>query len=324
MLSIATVKVETRNGYALVKVSLENRGASVVGPGMMVGRQTLTGGAVRPVEFRNSTSIPPGSTAKVTQLLSAMRELEFTGYRQGDGVIIPFSGGMVKRASFLRSVAAVTARWWDEILSQSTSVVARLRARYATARTPLAVDKTVNHGGEVAARDWRSIYAEFGRWRREVFVPRVRSLGARFKGFHANAWLRLAEAKQRMHHRAEVDGQTWESVDVTMKRWWDEVLLPRTRLIVARFRAQDENAAVLVAEAKQERQHRDQMERQAWESVDARIKGWWDKVLLPRTRLIAARFKAQDQSPPPPIAEAKQKKQHRRTKQRNARHSKAR
>src|SRR5678815_3958611 len=105
MLSITTVKVETRNGYVLVKVSLENQGASVVGPGTMLGRQTLTGGAVRPVYFPNSTSILPGCTAKVNQLLSAMRDLEFTGYRQSDGVIIPFSGGMLRRLSFLRSVA---------------------------------------------------------------------------------------------------------------------------------------------------------------------------------------------------------------------------
>src|SRR5688572_2490916 len=84
MLSIERVKAETRDRYVLIKVSLENRGASVVGPGSMLGRQTSTGGAIRMVEFRNSTNIPPGCTASVSQMLSALKELEFTGYRQSD------------------------------------------------------------------------------------------------------------------------------------------------------------------------------------------------------------------------------------------------
>jgi hypothetical protein len=239
MLSIATVKVEARNGYVLVKVSLENPSASVVGPGTMLGRQTLAGGAVRLVEFPNSTSIPPGSTVKVSQLLSAMEELEFTGYRESDGTIIPVSGGMVKRLSFLRSVAAVT---------------------------------------------WPSISTGFGQWRAEVLVPRIRSIGARFKALPENAWLRIAEAKQKRQHRVQSERQAWESVDAEIIRWWDEVLVPRTRLIAARFKALHEKAWLRRAEAKQERQHRDQLERQAWESFDAQIMRWWDEVLLPRIR----------------------------------------
>ena len=190
MLSIATVKVETRNGYVLVKVSLENRSASVIGPGTMLGRQTLTGGAVRLVEFPNSTRIPPGSTAKVSQFLSAMKELEFTGYRESDGTIIPVSGGMVKRLSFLRSLAEVT---------------------------------------------WPSIHTELGRWRDEVLVPRIRSIGAGFKALHENARLRIAKAKQKRQHCAQSERQAWESVDAEIIRWWDEVLVPRTRVIAARF-----------------------------------------------------------------------------------------
>ena len=284
MLSITTVKVETRNGYVLVKVSLENQGASVVGPGTMLGRQTLTGGAVRPVEFPNSTSILPGCTAKVNQLLSAMRDLEFTGYRQSDGVIIPFSGGMLRRLSFLRSVAEATARWWNEVLQWSTSIVVRLRALHATAWMRLAIDRRVKHGAEVAAKDWRSINAEFGRWRGEVLLPRIRSIGAGFKALHENAWLRIAKAKQKRQHRDQSERQAWESVDAQIIRWWDEVLVPRTRLIAARFKALHEKTWLRRVEAKQERHHRDQLERQAWESFDAQILRWWDEVLLPRIR----------------------------------------
>ena len=336
MLSITTVKVETRNGYVLVKVSLENQGASVVGPGTMLGRQTLTGGAVRPVEFPNSTSILPGCTAKVNQLLSAMRDLEFTGYRQSDGVIIPFSGGMLRRLSFLRSVAEATARWWNEVLQWSTSIVvrlralhatawirlaidrrvkhgagvaakdlrsinaefgrwrgevlqwstsivARLRALHATAWMRLAIDRRVKHGAEVAAKDWRSINAEFGRWRGEVLLPRIRSIGGRFKALHENAWLRLAEAKQK-RHRDEMERQVWQSIDTEAMRRWSEVLLSRTTLMAARFKALHENARLRLAEAKQKRQLRDQVERHAWESIDAEILRWWNEVLLPRIR----------------------------------------
>ena len=283
MLSITTVKVETRNGYVLVKVSLENQGASVVGPGTMLGRQTLTGGAVRPVEFPNSTSILPGCTAKVNQLLSAMRDLEFTGYRQSDGVIIPFSGGMLRRLSFLRSVAEATARWWNEVLQWSTSIVVRLRALHATAWMRLAIDRRVKHGAEVAAKDWRSINAEFGRWRGEVLLPRIRSIGGRFKALHENAWLRLAEAKQK-RHRDQMERQVWQSIDTEAMRRWSEVLLSRTTLMAARFKALHENARLRLAEAKQKRQLRDQVERHAWESVDAEILRWWNEVLLPRIR----------------------------------------
>ena len=265
MLSIATVKVEARNGYVLVKVSLENRSASIVGPGTVLGRQTLTGGAVRFVEFPNSTSIPPGCTAKVSQLLSAMSELEFTGYRESNGGIIPVSGGMVKRLSFLRSLAEVT---------------------------------------------WPSIHTELGRWRDEVLVPRIRSIGAGFKALHENAWLRIAEAKQKRQHRAQSERQAWESVAPEIIRWWDEVLLPRTRLIAGRFKALHEKAWLRRAKAKQER-HRAQSERQAWESVDAQIIRWWDEVLLPRTRLIAARFKALHEKAWLRRAEAKHERQHR-------------
>jgi len=264
MLSIATVKVEARNGYVLVKVSLENRSASVVGPGTMLGRQTLTGGAVRFVEFPNSTSIPPGSTAKVSQLLSAMKELEFTGYRESDGTIIPVSGGMVKRLSFLRSLAEVT---------------------------------------------WPSIHTELGRWRDEVLVPRIRSIGAGFKALHESAWLRIAEAKQKRQHRAQSKRLARESVSAEIIRWWDEVLLPRTRVIAARLKALHEKAGLRRAEAKQEGRHRAQSERQAWESVDAEIIRWWDEVLVPRTRVIAARFKALHEKAGLRRAEAKQERQ---------------
>jgi hypothetical protein len=213
-----------------------------------------------------------------------MRELEFTGYRQSDGVIIPFSGGMVKRHSFLRSVAVVTARWWDEVLEQSTSIVARVRALHATTWMRLAIDRGVNHGAEVAVRDWRSMNAEVGRWRGEVLLPQIRSIGARLKALHESAWLRLAEAKQKRQNRAQVERQAWESLDAQIMRWWGEVLLPRTRLIAARFKALHENAWLRLAEAKQKRQHRAQVERQAWESLDAQIMRWWDEVLLPRIR----------------------------------------
>jgi hypothetical protein len=328
MLSIVKVKAEPRDRYVLVKVSLENHGASVVGPGTMLGRQTSTGGAVRLVEFRNSTNIPPGCTAKVSQMLSGMRELEFTGYRQRDGVIIPFSGGMVKRLSFLRSVAVVTARWWDEVLltlakvhkrvkdwaqvvgnalgsldagivrwcggvlvPRSRSIAARFRALYGTAWMRLEIDKRVNHGAEVAAGAWRSINAELVRWRDEVLLPRTRSIATRFKTLHQNGWLRPADAKQRRECRAaQVERQAWESFDAEiMRRWWDEVLLPRTRSIAARFKALHENGWLRLADAKQRTKHRAEVERQAWESADAEIMRWWNEVLLPRSRSIAAR-----------------------------------
>jgi hypothetical protein len=346
MLSIVTVKTETRDRYVLVKVTLENQGESVVGPGTMLGRQTSTGGAIRLVEFRNSTNIPPGCTAKVSQLLSAMRELEFTGYRQNDGVIIPFSGGMVKRLSFLRSVAGVTARWWDEVLlPRSTSIVARFRvllgnawilaevpkrvkdraqavgnalgslgagivqrcgrvlvprqssiaARFRALRgnawMRLEIDKRVNHGAEVAAKACLSINAELVRWRDEVLLPRTRSIGSRFKALHKNGWLRLADAKQRREHRARMERQAWEAADADILRWRDEVLLPRTRSIAARFKAFHKNGWFRRADAKQRRMHRAQMEREAWEAVDADILRWWGEVVLPRSRSIAARTK---------------------------------
>jgi len=346
MLSIVKVKTETRDRYVLVKVTLENQGASVVGPGTMLGRQTSTGGAVRLVEFRNSTNIPPGCTAKVSQLLSAMRELEFTGYRQSDGVIISFSGGIVKRLSLLRSVVVVTARWWDEVLvprctsivacfrvlhgnawslaevhkrlkdraqvvgnalgsldaeierwwggvllPRSKSIAARFRALHGTARTRLEIDKTVNHGAEVAAEAWRSINAALVRWRDEVLLPRTRSIAARFKALHKNGWLRLADSKQRRKHHAQVERQAWKSFDADIMRWWDEVLLPRTRSIAARFKALHKNGWLRLADAKQRRKHHAQVERQAWESVDADIMRWWDEVLLPRSSSIAARTK---------------------------------
>jgi hypothetical protein len=240
-----------------------------------------------------------------------MRELEFTGYRQSDGAIIPFSGGRVKRDSFLRSVAVVTAPWRDEILQRATSFVARVRALYATVWMRLEVERRVNHGAEVAARNWRLISAEFGRWRGEVLLPRINSLGAGLKALQENAWLRLAEAKQKGQHRAQVERQAWESADAEIIRWWHEALLPRTRLIAARFKALHKIAWLRLAEARQKAQHRAQVERQVWESVDAKIMRWWHEALLPRTRPIAARFKALHENAWLRLAEAKQKGQHR-------------
>jgi hypothetical protein len=326
MLSIAKVKVETRDQYVLVKVSLENQGASVVGPGTMHGRQTSKEGAVRLVEFRNSTNIPPGSTAKVSQLLSGMRELEFTGYRQSDGVIIPFSGGMVKRLSFFRSVVVVTQRWWDEVLvprstsivagfrvraqvagnalgsldadivrwwggvplPRSSSIAARFRALHGIDWMRLEINKRAQHWDEVAARARRSVNAELVRWWDEVLLPRSRSIAARTKTLHENGWLRLAGAKQRDH--AQLERQAWESVDARIMRWWNEVLLPRSRSIAARTKTLHESGWLRLADAKQ-REHRAQLERQAWESVDAEIMRWWNEVLLPRSRSIATRTK---------------------------------
>ena len=305
MLSIATVQLETRNGYVLVKVSLENQGASVVGPGTMLGRQTLAGGAVHAVEFRNSSSIPPGCTAKVSRLLSAMTELQFTGYRQSDGVIIPFSGGLVKRLSFLRSVAVVTAHGWDEARSRSASIVARLRALYATTWTRLEIDRRLNHGAEVAAQAWRSSHADFGRWRDEVLLPRIRTIGARSKALHENTRLRLADAKQKGKHGAEVAGQAWRSGNAGFGRWRDEVLLPRIRSIAARLKALHENAWLRLREAKQNGKHGAEEERQAWEAADAEIMRWRHEVLLPRIRTIAARFKALHENAWLRLAEAK-------------------
>jgi hypothetical protein len=40
----------------------------------------------------------------------------------------------------------------------------------------------------------------------------------------------------------------------------------------------------VVPRLSRKRQHRDQLERQAWESFDAQIMRWWDEVLLPRIR----------------------------------------
>jgi hypothetical protein len=280
------------------------------------------------VEFPNSTNIPPGCTAKVSQLLSAMRELEFTGYRQSDGVIIPFSGGMVKRHSFLRSVVVVTERWWDEVMvprstsivacfkdqaqvagnalgtldadivrwwggvlqPRSSSIAARFRALHGIASMRLEINKRAQHWDEVAAGAWRSVNAELVRWWDEVLLPRSRSIAARTKTLHENGWLRLADTKQR-EHRAQLERQAWESVDAEIMRWWNEVLLPRSRSIAARTRTLYESGWLRSADAKQRREHRAQVERQAWESVDAEIMRWWDEVLLPRSRSLAARTK---------------------------------
>jgi hypothetical protein len=247
-----------------------------------------------------------------------MTELEFTGYRQSDGLIIPFSGGMVKRLSLLRSVAVVTSRWWDEVLSRSTSIAARVRALHATAWMRLAIDRRVNRGAEVAAKHWRSISAEFGRWRDEVLLPRVRSIGVHLKAIHENTWLRLAEAKRKRQRSAQAEPQACESVDAETVQWWDGVLLPRTRLVAARFKALHENALLRLAQAKQERHHRAQVERQAWESVDADIMRWWNEVLLPRTRLIASRFKALHENSSLRLAQAKQERHHRAQVERQA------
>jgi hypothetical protein len=267
MLSIQKVKAETRDRYVLVKVSLENQGPSVVGPGTMLGRQTSSGGAVRTVEFRNSINIPPGCTAKVSQLLSGMRELELTGYRQSDGVIIPFSGGRIKRLSFLRSVAQMTGRWWDEVLlPRSRSLAARLE-----------IGRRVSHGVVWTRDAFRSIHAKLVRWQDEVLLPRTRSVAARFKALHENRSLRLADAKQRRERRAQVERQAWESLDTEIMQWWEEVLLPRTRSVAARLKALHESRSLRLADAKQ-REHRAQAERQAWESFDAEIMRWWDRV----------------------------------------------
>ncbi|HET9219456.1 MAG TPA: hypothetical protein VFR18_20885 [Terriglobia bacterium] len=332
MLSISTVKAETRDWCVLVRVSLQNGGESVVGPGTMLGRYTSTGGAVRLVEFRNSNNIDPGCTAEVRQLLSAMTELEFTGYRQSDGVVIPFSGGVVKRLSFLRSVAVAISRGWDEVLRRSTSLVARLRALYATAWMRLEIDRRANHGAEVAAKTWQSFNAELVRSRDDILLPRIGSIAARLKALHENALLRLADAKEKRKHRAQLEHQAWESIDARIQRWWvevlplftsivarlrarhatgwvrlepdrsvnhgaevaakawrsinaelvqwrDEVLLPRIGSIAALLKARQENAWLRLADAKQRRKHRAQVERQAWESVDAEIMRWWDEVL---------------------------------------------
>ena len=286
MLSIVKVKAETRDRYVLVKVTLENQGASVVGPGTMLGRQTSTGGAVRLVEFRNSTNIPPGCTAKVSQLLSAMRELEFTGYRQSDGVIIPFSGGMVKRLSFLRSVVVVTARWWDEVLvARSTSIAACVRVLHVNAWSLAEVHKRVKDRAQVVGNALGSLDSEIEGWWGGVLLPRSRSIAARFRALRGT-WMRI-EIDKSVNHSAEA----WRSINAELVRWRDEVLLPRTRSIAARFKALHKNAWLRLADAKQRRKHHAQAERQAWESVDADIMRWWDEVLLPRSRSIAARTK---------------------------------
>jgi len=291
MLSIVKVKAETQDRYVLVKVTLENQGASVVGPGTMLGRQTSTGGAVRMVEFRNSTNIPPGCTAKVSQLLSAMRELEFTGYRQSDGVIIPFSGGMVKRLSFLRSVVVGTARWWDEVLvPRSASIVASVRVLHVNAWSLAGVHKRVKDRAQVVGNALGSLDAEIEGWWDGVLLPRSRSIAARFRAFRGTVWMRL-EIDKSVNHAAELAAEAWRSINAELVRWRDEVLLPRSRSIAARFKALHQNGWLRLADAKQSRKHHAQAERQAWESVDADIMRWWDEVLLPRSRSIAARTK---------------------------------
>jgi len=236
-------------------------------------------------------------------------------------VIIPFSGGMVKRLSFLRSVAAATARWWNEVLvPRSASIVARFRVPQGNAWSFAEVhkrvkdqaqvagnalgsldaaivrwfggslvprsrsitarfrDQRVRHWHEVGARAWRSTNAELVRWRNEVLLPRTRSIAARFEALHANGWIRREDAKQRSQHRAQMERQAWESADTQIMRWWNEVLLPRTRSIAARFEALRENRWLHLADAKQRIEHRAQVERQAWESADAQIMRWWDEV----------------------------------------------
>src|SRR5688572_26510267 len=137
-------------------------------PISMLGRQTSTGGAIRMVEFRNSANIPPGCTASVSQMLSALKELEFTGYRQSDGAIIPLSGGMVKRLSFVRSVAAVTARRWDEVLHGNKWSLAEAHKRVK--------DRAQLVGNALASLD-----AEIVRWCGGVLVPRSTSIAARLR-----------------------------------------------------------------------------------------------------------------------------------------------
>jgi len=57
-----------------------------------------------------------------------------------------------------------------------------------------------------------------------------------------------------------MERQVWQSIDTEAMRRWSEVLLSRTTLMAARFKALHENARLRLAEAKQKRQLRDQVE----------------------------------------------------------------
>jgi hypothetical protein len=62
-------------------------------------------------------------------ILGGMRELDLTGYRQKDGQVIPFSGGVIKTRPLFRSIRMATARG-ARILTKS--VVARTKGTLPT------------------------------------------------------------------------------------------------------------------------------------------------------------------------------------------------
>jgi hypothetical protein len=110
MLSIARIDTETHERYVLARVLLVNHGTAAIKPGTLFARQTSRDGTVRVLEFHNAMDIPSGRTTRVSQLLTNIKQVEFTGYHQSDGVIVPFSGGVLKRRPFFRSFEVVTRR----------------------------------------------------------------------------------------------------------------------------------------------------------------------------------------------------------------------
>ena len=320
MLSIKRVVAETQHHYVLVSVLLENLGVTVVRPGIMFGRQISKEGAPRVVEFRNTTNILPGCTAKVSRLLAAVSELEFTAYRQSDGVTIPFSGGVVKRHSFFGSVAVVIRRWWNEVLlPQSKSLAAHFELLYGHARSRLAeVYKREKLQAQTARSALGSLNAKFMRWRNEVLRPQTESISARFKALHDNGWLRLAEAKQRRKHRADVGRHAWQSVDADILRWWNEVLLPRSKSLAAQFELLYGHARSRLAEVYKREKLQAQTARSALGSLNAKFMRWRNEVLRPQTESISARFKALHDNGWLRLAEAKQRRKHRADVERHA------
>jgi hypothetical protein len=93
-LHIDEIEIESiRRDYYLVRVRVQNVGNRTVNPGALLARQTVEDGSVRAIEFFHSVALAPNDQTKLSQLLSGtLKSIEFKGYRETDGDIIPITG----------------------------------------------------------------------------------------------------------------------------------------------------------------------------------------------------------------------------------------
>lgn len=99
------------------------------------------------------------------------------------GVIIPFSGGIVKRLSVFHSVEAVMMRWGDEVLLPGTrSIATRFKAAHGKAwMRPADGHKCVKHQVQVIRISLGPFNEAIVRWREEVLFPKLKSIAGRMK-----------------------------------------------------------------------------------------------------------------------------------------------